>query len=173
MITDKEENLKFFIEKAEKVIEEINQQIPDSLVSSIINQKNENYFIYEEMYRNLEILNNPENLNRNEDLQDQTARTIKEINDNFIAGNILEQVCLVLQSTLNPSPTSEIKLKLLEMVTFFSSLIDKEIEMKEEIFCKQISYTIEFIQILNKLRQQLNENFLKKADVIPNDNAQG
>jgi hypothetical protein len=162
---DTEVNLRSLIEKAEILVDEINQQIPDSGITDMINQKKGNYFIYEEMFKNLKFLENPDNLNRHDDFPDQTAKTIKEINDNFIAGNILEEIDKILQSSVKETPTSEIKVKLLEMISYFSTLIENEQEMNEEKFCRVISSTMEFIQILNKLRDDLKLKFTKKADI--------
>jgi hypothetical protein len=101
------------IEKSEKLINKVEEIVPDSHIESLIEARKGNYFLYEDILKNIKLIRTP----IVEDIRlDETTKIINEINENFIIENIQCEMDELIKKTVDNNVNGIHKPSLLQMI---------------------------------------------------------
>ena len=142
------------VERAKKIINKVEKMIPDSYIEQLIKSKKGNYFLYEDILKNLKLMKSPPVVN---ELQDEASKIINEINEHFIIQNILSEVEELIEKNIEKSEKGIFRSRLMEMLEKLNFLVDYK---NSDTSLKLISIITEFIEILIELNSIVGENLV-------------
>jgi hypothetical protein len=147
------------IEKAERLISKVDEIIPDSQVESLIKARKGNYFLYEDILKNIKLIKTPKLEEKTRPL-DETSKIINEINENFIIENIQSEMDELIKKQIDDRKRGLHKTKLLQM-------IDNITNSKTISNIMVLSQVNDFLEILMDLNNIVTER-LRLIHKCPN-----
>jgi hypothetical protein len=140
------------IEKSEKLINKVEEIVPDSHIESLIKARKGNYFLYEDILKNIKLIKTP----IVEDFRlDETTKIINEINENFIIENIQCEMDELIKKTIDNKVNGIHKPKLLKLLQMINNITYTNIDSNLVVLSKVNDFLEILIDLNNLVSQRL------------------